>query len=98
MIKKAQNFIFWYIPAIIGTHFVTVALLFTGTGSISFGHRVDFLLSNLGAIVCCIWLFFNSEKQNLNKWLWGIFGLGAHLFAVVLFFIVAFNQSLKRTG
>ena len=95
--KEIQSFIIWYIPAIIGAHFISIALFFSESGSVSFGYRVDFVLSSLGYFVCGIWLFINSPRHNLNKWLWGIFGLGVHLFAVVLYFIyVAFNKSLKE--
>lgn len=96
--KEIQNFIIWYIPAVIGTHFVSVGLFLSDDGSISFGHKLDFLLTSLSWIICGIWLFINTPKHDLNKWLWGIFGLGAHLFAIVLYFgYVAFNKSLNQT-
>ena len=96
--KEIQNFIIWYIPAIIGTHFISVAIFFSESGGVSFGYRMDIFLSILSHLICGIWLFINSPKHELNKWLWGIFGLGAHLFAIVLYFTyVAFNQSLNST-
>ena len=96
--KEIQNFIIWYIPAVIGTHFVSVGLFLSDDGSISFGYRLDFLLTSLSLIICWIWLFINTPKHCLNKWLWGNFGLGAHLFAIVLYFgYVAFNKSLNQT-
>ncbi|KPK38981.1 MAG: hypothetical protein AMJ69_06950 [Gammaproteobacteria bacterium SG8_47] len=91
---EIQNFILWYIPAILGAHFVSVALFLSEDGSVSLGYRADFALSALSYVVCGLWLFVNGPKHNLNRWLWGIFGLGAHLFAVLLYFAyVAFNQA-----
>ncbi len=93
--KEIQNFIIWYIPVIIGTHSISFTLYFSETGSVD--GNLYFILSNLNLVICGVWLFINSPKHNLNKWLWGIFGLGAHLFAIVLYFgYVAFNQSLKH--
>lgn len=94
--KEIQNFIIWYIPAIIGTHSISLTLYFSETGGID--GDLYFLLSNLNLVICSVWLFINSPKHDLNKWLWGVFGLGAHLFAIVLYFgYVASNQSLNST-
>ena len=94
--KEIENFIFWYIPAILATYFISGALFFSENGSLSFGYRLDFLASHLGAIICAVWLFLNSSKHGLNKWLWAIFGLGAHLFAIVLYFgYIAFKYLSK---
>jgi hypothetical protein len=96
--QEIQNFIAWYVPAVLVTYFISGALFFSENGSVSFGYRLDFLASHLGAIICSGWLFINGSKQGLNKWLWGIFGLGAHLFAIVLYFgYMAFNKPSKPT-
>lgn len=97
--QEIQNFIAWYIPAILATYFISGALFFSETGSMSFGYLLDFLVSHLGTIICSTWLFVNSSKHGLNKWLWGIFGLGAHLFAIILYFgYIAFNKLTNPTS
>ena len=83
---EIQNFIVWYLPAVALTYFVSGELFFSENGSVTFGLRLNFLASHLGALICGVWLFVNSSKNGLNKWLWAAFGLGAHLFAVVLYF------------
>ncbi|MDD3482502.1 hypothetical protein [Azovibrio restrictus] len=94
--NEIQSFIVWYLPAIIGTHAMGVLLFFSDTGSVSLGYRADFLFSILGYVICGIWLFLNAPKHGLNKWLWGAFGLGGHLFAILLYFgNMAFNKSLN---
>ena len=97
--EEIQSFIIWFLPAVAISYFVSGVLLFSETGGISFGHRLDFLVRHLSTIICGVWLFVRSPKHGLNKWLWGLFGLGAHLFAIVLYFgYVAFNQAIKRNA
>jgi hypothetical protein len=94
--REIQNFIIWYLPAIIINYFISGSLLFSERGSVSFGFQLDFLASHVAAFICAIWLFLNSRKHGLNRWLWGIFGLGSHLFGVVLYFgYVAFNKRVE---
>lgn len=95
--EEIQNFILWYLPAIAISYFISGSLFLSDTGSISFGYRLDFLSSHLDAIICGVWLFIFSSRHNLNKWLWGAFGLGVNLFAIVLYFVyVAFNKSQEN--
>jgi hypothetical protein len=94
MIKdEIQNFIIWYLPAIAISYFISSSIFLSDTGSITFGYRLDFLSSHLSSIICSVWLFIFSSRHDLNKWLWGIFGLGANLFAIVIYFVyVSFNE------
>ena len=96
--QEIENFIAWYVPVVLVTYYVSGALFFSENGGLTFGYRLDFLASHLGALICGVWLFTNSSKHGLNKWLWGIFGLGAHLFAVALYFLYTeFNKPTKPT-
>jgi len=76
---------------------VGVQIFFSETGAISYGHRGDMLIGVVPNLVCGVWLFLNVEKHGLNKWLWRLFGIGAHLFSVILFFIErTYNQALNN--
>jgi hypothetical protein len=55
--QEIQNFIIWYLPAILVTYFISGALYSSEKGSVSFGFRLDFLASHLGAFICAVWLF-----------------------------------------
>ncbi len=90
---ELQNFILWFIPAAACSYLISASLLFSDNGVVSYGHRIDFLLTHANTFVCGVWLYIHSAKHGLNRWLWGLFGLGASLFAIVLYFgYVALNK------
>lgn len=94
--EEIQNFIIWYLPAIATSYFISGSLLLSETGGISFGHRIDLFASHLDNFICGAWLFVHCHKHGLNKWLWALFGIGANLFAIVLYFgYVAFNKAIS---
>ncbi len=84
--KEIQGFIAWYLPAVLLQYGVSGALAFSDGGFVDYGSRMNFFVSHLSALICGGWLFMNSPKHGLHRWLWAAFGLGAHLFAILLFF------------
>lgn len=95
MRKEIERLIYWYAPAIIVALFIEYIL----TGYIKASHDlssimlwssigVNIVISHLHNIVVAIWLYVISKQLNQKYILWSLFGLVAHLFAVVIFLVL----------
>lgn len=95
MRKEIERLIYWYVLAVI----VASAVGFTlssyirttnDTSSITVWSytSINMLINYLHHIVVAIWLFVISKKLNQKYVLWSLFGLVAHLFAVVIFLVL----------
>lgn len=94
--KEIQGFIAWYLPAVLLQYGVSGALAFSDGGVVGYGSRMNFFVSHLSAFICGGWLFMNSHKHGLHRWLWAAFGLGTQLYAILLFFgYIAWNRLLS---
>ncbi|WAK04069.1 hypothetical protein [Methylobacter sp. YRD-M1] len=111
--KEIETLAIWYIPVCIMS--VIVSGLYTGyfkealsIGSTASWSTIHFLLTVPAIIkfadniVVGVWLYFLVEKEGGRTGLWFVFGLAAHLFAVLIYVVLrvyeqqAFNNPLKR--
>jgi hypothetical protein len=90
--RDIEKLIYWYVPAVIISYFLGTAVAaqvkhINGvTPLLSWGLVVTSILTkHIDNIVIAIWLYFLAKRMNQRYVLWTLFGLAAHLFAVVLF-------------
>ena len=105
IIKEIEKLIYWYIPALFianilgalvsaevkATKDITLSLSYALMGS-------SWLIQSIDNIVIAIWLFFFTKKLNEKYILWALFGLVAHIFAVVTFLAIKLLQELNLTS
>jgi hypothetical protein len=93
--KEIETLMLWYIPAIIIA--VSIDLVLSAyikessdTSSIVVWSYMGFnlLINHLHHIVIAIWLYVIAKKMNQRHILWSLFGLVAHLFAVVTYLVL----------
>ena len=90
--KEIEKLIYWYIPAYIFTVTIGMALA-TYTRNIEdptwivsyIIFPIGILAKSIDNIVIAIWLYSLAKQLNQKNILWALFGLIAHIFAVVLF-------------
>ncbi|MDD2828605.1 MAG: hypothetical protein PHW18_03410 [Sulfuricurvum sp.] len=93
--KEIEKLIYWYVPIllvalvfdfIIGAHIKstndTSSLVVWGYASASI------IINYLHHFVIAIWLYVISKQLNQKYILWSLFGLVAHLFALVIFLVL----------
>lgn len=92
MRKEIERLIYWYVLAVIvasAVGFILSSYIRTtnDTSSITVWSytSINMLINNLHHIVVAIWLYVISKYLNQKYILWSLFGLIAHLFAVVIF-------------
>jgi hypothetical protein len=95
MRKEIERLIYWYVPAII----IVLVVGFTLSAYINSTKdtssvvvwsyaSINILISHLHHIIVAIWLYVISKQLNQKYILWSLFGLVAHLFAVVIFLVL----------
>ncbi len=55
------------------------------------------IITSLVNVGCGVWLFVESGRNKLTKWIWSIFGLLFGLFGIAIYYLVAiYNEFNKR--
>ena len=52
-------------------------------------------VQGITAVTCAIWLYLESQRQQCNRWIWGLLGLLFHLPGVAVFYGVNILETLK---
>ena len=90
--KEIEKLIYWYVPAYIFT--ITIGIILTQyakniedpTWLVSYIIiPMGMIASSIDNIVIAIWLYSLAKELNQKNILWALFGLVAHIFAVILF-------------
>lgn len=94
--KDVEKLIYWYIPIYI---FVWIFSIFF-TSYLKTFHTpapdliayvlfpAGWIMKYLDNIVIAIWIYSTTKKTNQKYILWSLFGLVAHLFAVVIYLVI----------
>ncbi len=90
--KEIEKLIYWYIPVYIIGYFVASVLAVyykaipnSESTLVAIGLIVTYFANHLPNFVIAIWLYNIAKQTNQKYILWTLFGLVAHLFAVVIF-------------
>ena len=59
-------------------------------------EAVTFIITSLVNIGCGVWLFIESGRNELNKWIWSIFGLLFGLIGIAIYYLVAIYIELAK--
>jgi len=105
LIKEIEKLIYWYIPTLL----ISSILGFVISGRmkglddtallISYGAVLsNWFIHSADNIVIAIWLYFLTKKLNEKYILWALFGLVAHIFAVVIFLVIKLLEKLDLTN
>ena len=101
--KEIERLIYWYIPSIIVSlvvgYILSVYIKSTNdSSSIAAWSYIssNILINHLHNIIVAIWLYVISKRLNQKYILWSLFGLVAHVFAVVIFLILYFYETNNR--
>ncbi len=93
--KEIEKLIYWYVPAIIVAlvlGFIIAAHIKSTNDTSSMAvwtySSINILINYLHHIVVAVWLYILSKKLDQKYILWALFGLVAHLFAVVIFIVI----------
>lgn len=101
--KEIERLISWYIPSIILSlvvgYILSSYIKYTNdSSSVAVWSYIgsNILINHLHNIVVAIWLYIISKRLNQKYILWSLFGLVAHLFAVVIFLVLYFYETNNR--
>ena len=50
----------------------------------------------LPQFLIAIWMFFDAKKKNLNKWIWGLVGLGLGINGAVLYVALQILEAIRQ--
>jgi membrane-bound metal-dependent hydrolase YbcI (DUF457 family) len=102
--KEIEKLIYWYVPTYIFTITVGVVLaqyaknIEDPTWLVSYIIvPIGMIASSIDNIVIAIWLYFLAKQLNQKNILWSLFGLVAHIFAVVLFIALYVYEKIYST-
>ena len=94
--KEIEKLIYWYVPVYIIGYFLAYVLIVyykaipeSAAALTAIGLAMTYFANHLPNFVIAIWLYNVAKQSNQKYILWTLFGLVAHLFAVVIF--VALN-------
>ena len=59
-------------------------------------ESISILLVALVHIGAAIWMISEAKIENLNRWIWGLFGLTFGLIGLVIFYLVLLYQQLQK--
>ncbi|MBT5935207.1 hypothetical protein [uncultured Sulfurimonas sp.] len=97
--KEIEKLIYWYVPAYIISitlgWFLVEYMKATEESARIIAYVIfplGFFISYLHNIVIAIWLYNISKQSNQKYKLWALFGLVAHLYALVIFIIINFIE------
>ncbi|MFT5662589.1 MAG: hypothetical protein ACI9TV_003246 [Sulfurimonas sp.] len=103
--KEIEKLIYWYVPTYIiaiTLGYYLVAFIKTIPDS---AHIIAYIylpltyfINNLHKIVIAVWLYNIAKQSNQKYILWALFGLVAHLYAVVIFIIINFLEGKFEIG
>lgn len=93
--KEIEKLIYWYVPILLVAlvfDFIIVAYMKSTNDTSSlvvWGFAsADIIIKYLHHFLIAIWLYVISKQLNQKYILWSLFGLVAHLFAVVIFLVL----------
>ena len=50
----------------------------------------------LPQFLIAIWMYFDAKKKNLNKWIWGVVGLGLGINGAVLYIALQILEAIRQ--
>ena len=50
----------------------------------------------LPQFLIAIWMFFDAKKKNLNKWIWGLVGLGLGINGAILYVALQILEAIRQ--
>ena len=92
--KEIEKLIFWYLIALILAMPIGYILTLIAKGQTAgfiiayVIFPISFIISHLENIVVAFWIYQIAKQTNQKYILWTLFGLVAHLFAVVTFIVL----------